>query len=276
MSLSGRVGDEDDDARDPRRPEEPRRADLLARAGLRALRGEPARAEGVLGRARGPEPEDPPSPDDDRSLSPPRPSGRGRAAGAGRGMGSLPQGREVNPFDGVIFDLDGTLVENMEIHAEAFQEFLRRHDLPPLDAALRARIDGKRNRDIFPIVFGRELSVGGSGALFPREGIPLQGPLPREARAPARPRASALPPRREGDSRGHRHVVARGQRPPHPGRDRPPRDVPPRRSQRHGAEGEAPSRRLPGGGRDAGVPLRRAASPSRTRLSASWPRAPRE
>jgi beta-phosphoglucomutase family hydrolase len=74
-------------------------------------------------------------------------------------MGSLPQGGAVNPFDGVIFDLDGTLVENMEIHAEAFQEFLRRHDLPPLDAAMRARIDGKRNRDIFPIVFGRDLSL---------------------------------------------------------------------------------------------------------------------
>jgi beta-phosphoglucomutase len=62
------------------------------------------------------------------------------------------------PFGGVVFDLDGTIVGNMEIHAEAFQEFLRRHGLPPLDAALRARIDGKRNRDIFPIVFGRDLT----------------------------------------------------------------------------------------------------------------------
>jgi len=64
----------------------------------------------------------------------------------------------VNPFDAVIFDLDGTLVGNMEIHAEAFQEFLRRHGLPPLDAAMRARIDGKRNREIFPDLLGRKLS----------------------------------------------------------------------------------------------------------------------
>ena len=63
----------------------------------------------------------------------------------------------MDRFDGVIFDLDGTVVGNMEIHAEAFQEFLRRHELPSLDAAMRARIDGKRNRDIFPIVFGRDL-----------------------------------------------------------------------------------------------------------------------
>jgi beta-phosphoglucomutase len=73
-------------------------------------------------------------------------------------VGSLPE-RAVNPFDGVVFDLDGTVVGNMEIHAEAFQEFLRRHNLPPLDAAMRARIDGKRNRDIFPIVFGHDLAI---------------------------------------------------------------------------------------------------------------------
>lgn len=61
-------------------------------------------------------------------------------------------------FEGVVFDLDGTIVGNMEIHAKAFQEFLRRRDMPPLDAAMRARIDGKRNRDIFPIVFGQDLA----------------------------------------------------------------------------------------------------------------------
>ncbi len=58
---------------------------------------------------------------------------------------------------GVLFDLDGTLVDNMELHGEAFQVFARRHGLPPLDDAMRQRIDGKRNRDIFPILFGREL-----------------------------------------------------------------------------------------------------------------------
>jgi HAD superfamily hydrolase (TIGR01509 family) len=60
-------------------------------------------------------------------------------------------------FRGVVFDLDGTIVDNMSLHAEAFLEFTRSHDLPPLDEAMRARIDGKRNRDIFPILFGRDL-----------------------------------------------------------------------------------------------------------------------
>jgi HAD superfamily hydrolase (TIGR01509 family) len=59
---------------------------------------------------------------------------------------------------GVVFDLDGTLVDNMALHAEAFAAFLERHRLPALTTEMRARLDGQRNRDIFPIIFGRPLS----------------------------------------------------------------------------------------------------------------------
>jgi len=59
---------------------------------------------------------------------------------------------------GFIFDLDGTIVDNMALHAEAFRTFAARHGLPPLDADARARFDGKRNRDIFPDLFERALS----------------------------------------------------------------------------------------------------------------------
>jgi beta-phosphoglucomutase len=58
---------------------------------------------------------------------------------------------------GVVFDLDGTLVDNMPIHSEAFSIFATRHGLPPLTLEDRARLDGKRNRDIFPTLFGRPL-----------------------------------------------------------------------------------------------------------------------
>lgn len=58
---------------------------------------------------------------------------------------------------GVIFDLDGTLVDNMALHAQAFAIFVERHGLPALTQADRARLDGKRNRDIFPDIFGRPL-----------------------------------------------------------------------------------------------------------------------
>ena len=61
-------------------------------------------------------------------------------------------------FCGVVFDLDGTMVDNMSFHVEAFAIFAQRHGLPPLDMAQRARFDGRRNREIFPDLLGRELS----------------------------------------------------------------------------------------------------------------------
>lgn len=60
---------------------------------------------------------------------------------------------------GFVFDLDGTLVANMSLHEEAFGLFTERHGLPRLTGDMRARLDGKRNRDIFPILFERELSA---------------------------------------------------------------------------------------------------------------------
>lgn len=62
--------------------------------------------------------------------------------------------RNVRP-DAVILDLDGTLVDNMALHAEAFAAFGARHGLPPLTARDRARLDGRRNSEIFPVLFGR-------------------------------------------------------------------------------------------------------------------------
>lgn len=58
----------------------------------------------------------------------------------------------------MIFDLDGTLVDNMPWHGQAFDAFVQRHNLPPMDRAMRERTDGKRNREIFPILFGRDLT----------------------------------------------------------------------------------------------------------------------
>jgi len=57
----------------------------------------------------------------------------------------------------VIFDIDGTIVDNMHLHAEAFAVFAGRHGLPPLTSEDRARLDGRRNSEIFPILFKREV-----------------------------------------------------------------------------------------------------------------------
>jgi beta-phosphoglucomutase len=59
---------------------------------------------------------------------------------------------------GAIFDLDGTIVDNMAVHMEAFAVFCERHGLKPLTIDDRKRLDGRRNRDIFPDLFDRELA----------------------------------------------------------------------------------------------------------------------
>jgi HAD superfamily hydrolase (TIGR01509 family) len=60
--------------------------------------------------------------------------------------------------EAVIFDLDGTLADNMTWHARAFEAFVARHGLPPVTMDLRRRIDGKRNSEILPMLFGREMT----------------------------------------------------------------------------------------------------------------------
>jgi beta-phosphoglucomutase len=57
----------------------------------------------------------------------------------------------------VIFDIDGTIVDNMHLHAEAFALFAERHGLRALTSDDRARLDGRRNSEIFPILFNREV-----------------------------------------------------------------------------------------------------------------------
>jgi HAD superfamily hydrolase (TIGR01509 family) len=90
----------------------------------------------------------------------------------------------------VVFDMDGTLVDNMALHAEAFAAFGARHGLPPLTASDRARLDGRRNSEIFPILFGRDMPPGESAA-FEAEKESLYREISRGRLAPL-PGAVAL------------------------------------------------------------------------------------
>jgi beta-phosphoglucomutase len=60
---------------------------------------------------------------------------------------------------GVVFDIDGTLLDNMPFHIEAFEAFNAAHGLPPLTLETRKWMDGKRNSDIFPGLFARQLTA---------------------------------------------------------------------------------------------------------------------
>ena len=58
-----------------------------------------------------------------------------------------------NKPTGVVFDLDGTLIDNNAYHIEAWKIFYAKHGLEFSDKKYRDSINGKINRDIFPLIF---------------------------------------------------------------------------------------------------------------------------
>ncbi|MEG1634597.1 MAG: HAD family phosphatase [Rikenellaceae bacterium] len=59
---------------------------------------------------------------------------------------------------GVIFDMDGVLVDNSDIHIEAFMIFCARHGLSIKAEALKG-LFGMGNDEIMPEVFGRKMTA---------------------------------------------------------------------------------------------------------------------
>lgn len=62
----------------------------------------------------------------------------------------------THEIQGAVFDIDGTLLNNMAFHEEAFNTFAALHELPQLTLETRKWMDGKRNCDIFPRLFSRD------------------------------------------------------------------------------------------------------------------------
>jgi beta-phosphoglucomutase len=57
----------------------------------------------------------------------------------------------------VIFDMDGTMINNMPYHKKAWQVFLQKHGISLTEEAFHHKISGKKNDQIFELVFGRRL-----------------------------------------------------------------------------------------------------------------------
>lgn len=60
--------------------------------------------------------------------------------------------------EGAVFDLDGTLVDNIAFHFEAFRVLASRHGVAVMDDATFQSFNGLKNEDIFPRFLGRELT----------------------------------------------------------------------------------------------------------------------
>jgi beta-phosphoglucomutase family hydrolase len=62
-------------------------------------------------------------------------------------------------FQGALFDLDGTLVDNMAFHIEAWLAFAGALGLPTTKETFEHKYSGMLNAEIFPSLLGRTLSV---------------------------------------------------------------------------------------------------------------------
>lgn len=59
------------------------------------------------------------------------------------------------PYDAVLFDMDGVIVDNMPLHRQIWAEFARARGVSPTDSELRA-LDGRRAVDIIAALFGTD------------------------------------------------------------------------------------------------------------------------
>src|SRR5258708_7522896 len=64
----------------------------------------------------------------------------------------------LNNVQAAIFDMDGTMINNMAFHKKAWYEFCRRHNLEMTEDQFKEKISGKKNDQIFEILFGRKLT----------------------------------------------------------------------------------------------------------------------
>jgi beta-phosphoglucomutase len=65
---------------------------------------------------------------------------------------------KLDNIKAAIFDMDGTMINNMAYHKKAWAEFFKRHELSFTDDEFRQKISGKKNDQIFNLVFDRELT----------------------------------------------------------------------------------------------------------------------
>ena len=63
------------------------------------------------------------------------------------------------PATAAIFDLDGTLVDNMRFHVQAWSAFAQAHGVHAPAERFEREFAGKRNEEILPALLGRELGA---------------------------------------------------------------------------------------------------------------------
>ncbi len=65
---------------------------------------------------------------------------------------------DLTGIEAAIFDMDGTMINNMGHHKKAWLEFAKRHGLNFTEEEFKVRFSGKKNDQILPELFGKELT----------------------------------------------------------------------------------------------------------------------
>ncbi len=66
---------------------------------------------------------------------------------------------DVTSIKACVFDMDGTMVDNMRAHADAWVAWVHAMGLPPVPRATFEGFAGKKNAEILPLVCGTALSA---------------------------------------------------------------------------------------------------------------------
>jgi beta-phosphoglucomutase len=64
----------------------------------------------------------------------------------------------MSKFKGVIFDMDGVIVDNHHYHFCAWVEFSKRYHFELNEEIYRDKFNGKTNKDLFKMVFGEDIT----------------------------------------------------------------------------------------------------------------------
>lgn len=65
---------------------------------------------------------------------------------------------KLDKFDAAIFDMDGTMINNMLYHKKAWMEFAKRHGLEITEKEFKEKFSGKKNDKLFEMIFNKKLT----------------------------------------------------------------------------------------------------------------------
>ena len=65
---------------------------------------------------------------------------------------------DLSEIQAVIFDMNGTMIDDMGFHKKAWIKFCKKYGLDLTEEEFKQKFSGKKNTDILPEVLGRELS----------------------------------------------------------------------------------------------------------------------